>query len=185
MNLAALALVAAGWLLCWSAVNDPVGGPVQVFRDIVAGNLPTPGEQVRTARSIGQVGAQAAGAVAGVINRGRAGWHLDGTRPNTRAGAEILGARFGIKTIGGVRADPLPDHPSGRAADFMINDVENGFAIGQALASYAQANAAALHVNYIIWNQRIWSVARAREGWRAYSMAAVSPHTDHVHITFD
>jgi len=34
---------------------------------------------------------------------------------------------------------------------------------------------------YVIWNRRIWSKARASEGWRPYSGA--NAHTKHVHIS--
>jgi hypothetical protein len=36
-------------------------------------------------------------------------------------------------------------------------------------------------VKYVIWNGRLWSRARAGEGWRSYSGA--NPHTKHIHIS--
>lgn len=36
-------------------------------------------------------------------------------------------------------------------------------------------------LKYVIWNRRIWSVARAAEGWRAYK--GVNPHTKHMHVS--
>lgn len=36
-------------------------------------------------------------------------------------------------------------------------------------------------LKYVIWNRQIWSVARAPEGWRAYS--GPNPHTKHMHVS--
>lgn len=43
LNLAGLGLIATGGILAYSGVNDPVGGPVGVFRDLISGKTPTPG----------------------------------------------------------------------------------------------------------------------------------------------
>lgn len=48
VSLGGLGLVAAGATLAWSGVNDPEGGPIQVLRDILTGNMPKPGLQVVT-----------------------------------------------------------------------------------------------------------------------------------------
>lgn len=106
---------------------------------------------------------------------------LGAVKPHVRVATEQLGARFGIRTIYGFVAKPL-DHGKGLASDFMITDLPNGRAVGDALAAYVVANAAALGVTYVIWYRRIWSVARASEGWRPYS--GDSDHTDHVHVSF-
>lgn len=36
-------------------------------------------------------------------------------------------------------------------------------------------------VKYIIWNKRIWSKARAGDGWRDYNGS--NPHTKHMHVS--
>lgn len=36
-------------------------------------------------------------------------------------------------------------------------------------------------VKYVIWKHRIWSRARATEGWRLYDGA--DPHTSHIHLS--
>lgn len=105
-------------------------------------------------------------------------YNLGPVKPHVRAAADELGPMFGIKVVGGVRADPLPDHPSGLALDFMCS-----YSQGEALSAFAKANASRLRVAYIIWNRHIWSVARNGEGWRDYH-GTNNPHTDHVHITF-
>lgn len=82
-------------------------------------------------------------------------------------------------------SDPFPDHPSGRACDFMIpgggHDAA-GNARGDALAEWVNANAKALGLQYMIWQQRYrpagggWAEMADRGGWTAN-------HMDHVHMT--
>ena len=93
---------------------------------------------------------------------------------------------FDIKTVGGYResaTDPN-GHPAGLAADFMVPLNSAGRAQGDRLAAYAQAHASELGIDYIIWYQRIWSVARASEGWRPMEDRGsdTENHRDHVHI---
>lgn len=92
-----------------------------------------------------------------------------------------------ITTYYGVRPDSLPDHPSGRAVDIMIPGYRTsaGQQLGTSVAEWAKANASRFNVEYIIWNQRIWSVARSGEGWRymADRGSDTANHKDHVHIT--
>lgn len=92
-----------------------------------------------------------------------------------------------ITTYYGVRPDAIPDHPSGRALDLMIPNytTTSGKDLGALVAAWAQANQASLGIEYIIWNQRIWNVRRASEGWRymADRGGDSANHKDHVHIT--
>ena len=98
---------------------------------------------------------------------------------------------FGPHPVGGVGSRPnASDHPAGRAVDVMIPDWDtpSGNAEGWRIARWAQANAAALRITYVIFDARIWSTARAGEGWRPYShpTGASNPtldHLDHVHIS--
>lgn len=64
------------------------------------------------------------------------------------------------------------------ARDFT-HDPANGADAGQL------AEALKLHkdprVKYVIWNRRIWSLARDAEGWRPYN--GPSPHTHHCHVS--
>jgi hypothetical protein len=43
-----------------------------------------------------------------------------------------------------------------------------------------------LNITYVNWDQRIWSVARAGDGWRRMSDlgSVTANHKDHVHISF-
>lgn len=45
-SLWAIGIASTGVVLVWSGINDPEGGPVQVFKDLLAGKKPTPGTPV-------------------------------------------------------------------------------------------------------------------------------------------
>jgi hypothetical protein len=84
-----------------------------------------------------------------------------------------------LTTYGGY--DAHGEHADGRAIDFMTGDSGTG----TALAEWARANASALGVRTIIWQQRIWTPERSAEGWRGMSDrgSATANHYDHVHIS--
>jgi hypothetical protein len=91
-------------------------------------------------------------------------------------------ARFpSVRAYGGVRADSLPEHPSGRALDAMISNTGTGWAI----ANFVRANAKRLGVSQVIFDRRIWTVQRGGEGWRNFGDrgSATANHEDHVHVT--
>jgi len=91
-------------------------------------------------------------------------------------------ARFpSVRSYGGVRADSLPEHPSGRALDAMISSNSTGWAI----ANYVRANAKRLGVSQVLFDRRIWTVQRGSEGWRSFGDrgSATANHQDHVHVT--
>lgn len=67
----------------------------------------------------------------------------------------------GVLSIGGVRHDPLPDHPSGRAIDIMVGA---NTALGNQIAADIQAQAGRFGVSYILWQSD-------------------PAHWDHVHVT--
>jgi hypothetical protein len=64
--------------------------------------------------------------------------------------------------------------------------VTPGSAQGQALADFVQANAAQLHITYVIYRQHIWNVARADEGWRLMEDRGDpnANHVTHVHVSW-
>ncbi|MDN5762644.1 MAG: M23 family metallopeptidase [Microlunatus sp.] len=94
-----------------------------------------------------------------------------------------------ITDIGGVRADPMPDHPSGLAVDFMIPNYQTaaGKAFGWKVAHWLQANQRQLGVKYVIFDNKIWNVERDDDGWRVYRANGQgddsSLHYNHVHVT--
>ena len=91
--------------------------------------------------------------------------------------------------------DPYSDHPKGRACDYTMGRIGTyagpaDVARGWSLAGWLRANAVALHVNYVIWQGRIWSRAHDAEGWRPYTGGGHYPssgptygHYDHVHVS--
>ncbi|MFN8124983.1 MAG: NlpC/P60 family protein [Candidatus Nanopelagicales bacterium] len=115
--------------------------------------------------------------------------------------AAIIGGRCAaalwpqITTIGGWRpSDPYPDHPSGRADDIMMPEgcaqTPSKLALGTAIAEFFMKNAAKFHVQYIIWQQRIWNAEteapKPAVSWRGMSNRGdcTSNHQDHVHVSF-
>jgi hypothetical protein len=181
--LALLVLGGAG-VAIWAGITDPDGGVREGIRRAMTG---TPGTK-RTGAAGGvsftttlaslTTGAGTSGG-GGQAGGGR--YSLGGVKPHVAAAAAEIGGRFNIGTVYGFSVrnvagtTTLSDHALGLALDFMTRN-------GDGLAAYAQANAARLGVTYVIWNRRIWSVGRADEGWRTYY--GVSPHTDHVHVSF-
>ena len=109
-------------------------------------------------------------------------YNLKGISPNTAKAADYFGSRYGIKTVYGLGKGSVPgsDHPKGRATDFMINNLKNGKAIGNALANDVIRNYKAWNVKYVIWNRYIWQPGR---GWKKYN--GPSAHTDHVHVSYN
>lgn len=84
-----------------------------------------------------------------------------GLRSNTAALAYYIQNTYpGVLSIGGVRADPLPDHPSGRAIDIMIG---SNMGLGDTIAADIQSQSARFGVSYILWR--------------------VPAHFDHIHVT--
>jgi len=87
------------------------------------------------------------------------------------------------------RSQSWGEHPKGRACDHSANTGNFGGTAtglsktyGNRLAAWAQKNAEALGVMYIIWFRQIWFPG---VGWRSYSGCcdASSMHTNHVHIS--
>ncbi|MFZ3562876.1 lytic transglycosylase domain-containing protein [Streptomyces sp. BH097] len=90
------------------------------------------------------------------------------------------------------------EHPLGRACDYTpgtLGTRASGTALSQgwALAAWLRKNADALHVQYVIWQGRIWSINHPEDqgGWgRPYDHGLNNVHTvtgghyDHVHVTY-
>jgi hypothetical protein len=110
--------------------------------------------------------------------------------PRMAAVRDAIKSKFNIAYgIGCVRADSIPDHPSGIACDFMLASgtlpSATNAQTGDAVAAWAKANATTYGVQYVIWKQKIWNIARNAEGWRAMADRGgiTANHFDHVHIT--
>lgn len=84
-----------------------------------------------------------------------------GLTPNAMALVNYIQANYpGVTSIGGVRADRLPDHPSGHAIDIMIG---GNMSLGDQIRSDIQSQSGRFGVKYILWR--------------------VVQHYDHVHVT--
>lgn len=86
---------------------------------------------------------------------------MGGLVPNARSLAAYIMASYpGVQSIGGVRSDPLPDHPSGHAIDIMIG---SDMGLGDAINADVQSQSGRFGVAYTLWR--------------------VAHHFDHVHVT--
>lgn len=79
------------------------------------------------------------------------------------------------------------EHKEGRSWDWMLDvrKPKEKAAAGDFLAWMTASNglkARRLGVMYVIYNKRIWSAYRMREGWRKYTGS--SSHQDHIHFSF-
>lgn len=83
-----------------------------------------------------------------------------GLVPNAWALAEYVRAAYpGVQSIGGVRQDALPDHPSGHALDIMVTDM----GLGDTIAADIRGQSGRFGVKYLLWR--------------------VANHFNHVHVT--
>lgn len=86
---------------------------------------------------------------------------LGGLTPNAANLAGYVMANYpGVSSIGGVRADALPDHPSGRAIDIMCG---GNTGLCNTIAADIRSQSGRFGVSYILWQ--------------------VPAHYDHVHVT--
>lgn len=94
------------------------------------------------------------------------------------------------------RSGTRSEHPLGRACDLTF-----GNAIGQHptpaqleagwdVTNWMQTHAETLGVEYLIWQGKIWSLARDADGWRDYTGGGMHDpsdvtggHYDHLHVT--
>ncbi|MFV0428707.1 MAG: SH3 domain-containing protein [Arachnia sp.] len=79
---------------------------------------------------------------------------------------------------GGYRAGS-GEHGTGRAVDIMVSGAN-----GREIAAWLRANAGTLGVIEIIYEQKIWTLQRSGEGWRAMANrgSATANHYDHIHV---
>ena len=83
------------------------------------------------------------------------------------------------------------NHNTGNALDCTISNAIGTYPTaaqkeqGWKLANWLKKYASKLDVRYVIWQGKIWSVARASEGWRNYTAdsGVTGGHYDHVHVS--
>lgn len=86
----------------------------------------------------------------------------NGLTPNAWALAQYIQATYpGVLSIGGVRSDPLPDHPSGRAIDIMVG---GNAGLGNQIAADIQSQSERFRISYVMWQTD-------------------AAHADHIHVT--
>lgn len=124
----------------------------------------------------------------GTLNKGNSSG-LDKVNDNTKKVVRHVWATYPeITTMYGWSRRTTPDHPAGRAVDIMIPNWKNNKALGWEMANYYRAHASDFGINYIIFDQQIWSVARNSQGWRKMGDRGsnTANHKDHVHVnTYD
>jgi len=86
---------------------------------------------------------------------------MNGVCANAANLASYISANYpGVSSIGGIRPDRLPDHPSGRAIDIMVGPNTK---LGNAIASDIRNQWSRFGVKYMLWQ--------------------VPAHYDHIHVT--
>ena len=72
-----------------------------------------------------------------------------GLVPNARAIVDYVQSTYpGVQSIGGVRADALPDHPSGRAVDIMIG---SNMGLGDTIYGDLLSQRSRFNISYCLW----------------------------------
>ena len=90
--------------------------------------------------------------------------------------SDVIGGILCCRRIAGTDRPSL--HGEGRAVDLMVPSP--AAPVGDEVANFVYTYAAAIGVQELIWNRKIWTAQRGAEGWRVYPGA--NPHTDHVHV---
>ncbi len=77
-----------------------------------------------------------------------------------------------------LKASPTSDHNTGLAVD-LTHDPKNGIDCDVIFEKLKEDE----RVAYLIFNKKIWSRARRKEGNRKYSGS--NPHTKHLHVSIN
>lgn len=104
----------------------------------------------------------------------------NGLTPNAKSLAWYIQTHYpAVKSIGGVRFDPLPDHPSGHAIDIMVYGNRS---LGDKIMNDVLAQSNRFGVKYVIWQETYHNPAGAVR-WMADRGSPTANHFDHVHVT--
>lgn len=80
------------------------------------------------------------------------------------------------------------EHDDGLAVDYMIPNYSSAASKKKAtkLAAWFTTNAKALGVDYVIYDQKIWTTDKSAQGWRAMENRGddTQNHRDHIHVSF-
>jgi hypothetical protein len=88
-----------------------------------------------------------------------------GLDPDALRVLRCIAAHFGVRDFVGRSAGVVGDHATGRAVDILLDgrgtdpawDTGDGRAKGDEIVAYLRENAAAFHIDYVIWRQRTWN----------------------------
>lgn len=98
--------------------------------------------------------------------------------PRAAALQSLISRMFGVTDIGGYRhPDGFNEHSSGEAIDIMVG---NNKALGDQINQFLQQNAAALGLEYTLWQQQQWTPG-SRPSPMEDRGGATQNHRDHVH----
>ncbi|WP_018157469.1 peptidase inhibitor family I36 protein [Demetria terragena] len=83
------------------------------------------------------------------------------------------------------------NHNTGNALDCTVGNKIGSYpnslqkANGWVIAKWMKKYSHDLKIHYVIWDGKIWSVARSNEGWRPYKAATdvTGGHYDHIHVS--
>ncbi|MCX9192606.1 hypothetical protein C3Y87_14520 [Carbonactinospora thermoautotrophica] len=120
----------------------------------------------------------------------------NGLTPRADTVRRMLLREFGRLSLGGYQPGGVHKghiagsaHYEGRAIDVMFRPVNpTQKRRGWAVAQWAVAHAEQLGIATVIYDQKIWTIARSKEGWRDYRHPdgptddPTLLHSDHVHI---
>lgn len=89
------------------------------------------------------------------------------------------------------RPGTVSEHPLGRACDLTFGNsigqhaTPSQLEAGWQVTNWMKEHAETLGVEYLIWQDKIWSLARDAEGWRdyTYGIDITTRHIDHLHVT--
>lgn len=103
-----------------------------------------------------------------------------GLTPHAAALARYVQTTYpGVSTIGGVRPDGLPDHPSGHAIDIMVG---SNTRLGNQIQADLLARASEFSIRYLIWQETYRNPSGAAR-FMADRGSPTANHYDHVHVT--
>ena len=121
--------------------------------------------------------------VGGLTYSSGAGSETWGLRNHSAWSSRVVKHRYAVRKVYGYRSSNTSDHGKRLAADFMVYSKS---AKGNKIRKFAKKHHRQLNITYIIWNQRIWSVPRASEGWRRMTDGGsrTANHLNHVHVSF-
>lgn len=103
-----------------------------------------------------------------------------GLCPNAQAVVAYVQATYpAVLSIGGVRQDPIADHPSGHAVDIIVG---GNTTLGNQIEADLMSQAGRFGIKYLIWQQTQYTVGGG-VSLMANRGSATANHRDHIHTS--